>query len=101
MDNEPLAIGGFLPIEKVYSFNPVPTELNVEESKYILGVQANVWTEYMPTFKQVEYMAFPRISALAEIAWTNNNLKNFKEFKSRLSKQYKRFDAMNINYFKN
>jgi hexosaminidase len=99
-ENEPLGIGGFVPIEKVYSFNPIPSVLTADESKYIMGVQANIWTEYMPTFKQVEYMAFPRISALAEIAWTNIDNKDFIDFSTRLKKQYKRFDEMNINYFK-
>ncbi len=99
-DNEPLSIGGFLPLEKVYSFNPIPSELTKEEAKFIIGAQANVWTEYMPNPKQVEYMAFPRMSALAEVVWTNNENKNFNDFLSRLEIQYKRFDAMKINYYK-
>jgi len=99
-DNEPLSIGGFLPLEKVYSFNPIPSELTKEEAKFIIGAQANVWTEYMPNPKQVEYMAFPRMSALAEVVWTNNENKNFNDFLSRMGFQYKRFDAMKINYFK-
>lgn len=99
-NNEPLTIGGFIPLEKVYSFNPIPSELTNEEAKYIIGAQANVWTEYMPNPKQVEYMAFPRMSALAEVVWTNNENKNFNDFISRLEFQYKRFDAMKINYFK-
>ena len=56
--DEPTAIGGFLPLEKVYDFNPIPSELNEDEAKYILGAQGNIWTEYMPTEDQVEYMAF-------------------------------------------
>lgn len=99
VEEEPLAIGGYLPIEKVYSFNPVPLELTTEEAQYIIGVQANVWTEYMPSFKQVEYMAFPRMSALAEIAWTKDSNKNFIDFNNRMDKQNNRFDALKINYF--
>ena len=70
-DDEPLAIGGFLPLEKVYSFNPIPNELTEEESKYVLGAQGNVWTEYIPTSSKVEYMAFPRAIALSEVVWSN------------------------------
>lgn len=69
-ESEPLAIGGFSPIEKVYAYNPVPEELLSEERKHILGVQANLWTEYMETTDHVEYMAYPRVLALSEIAWT-------------------------------
>ena len=98
-DDEPLAIGGFLPLEKVYSFNPVPPELTAEEGKYIIGAQGNVWTEYIPTSDHVEYMAFPRLSALAEVVWTNESNKNFSNFKSRMIKHYKRLDAVGTNYF--
>ena len=97
-DSEPLAIGGFLPLEKVYSFNPVPPELTEEEGKYILGAQANVWTEYISTPKHVEYMAFPRLSALSEVVWTKHSNKDFNDFKSRMIKQYKRLDAIGTNY---
>ncbi|MBU1114925.1 MAG: family 20 glycosylhydrolase, partial [Bacteroidetes bacterium] len=98
-ENEPLSIGGFLPLEKVYSLNPVPTELTGDEAKYIIGAQANVWTEYMQTFEQVEYMVFPRISAIAEVVWTNIKNKDYNNFLERMKLQNKRFDAMNINYF--
>ena len=97
--NEPLAIGGFVPLEKVYSLNPVPVELTANEAKYIIGAQGNVWTEYMPTSEQVEYMVFPRISAMSEVVWTNVENKNFTDFQSRMKAQYKRFDSMKINYF--
>ena len=69
-ENEPLAIGGFLPLEKVYRFNPIPSELNKEEEKFVLGAQGNVWTEYMKTEDQVEYMIFPRILAMSEVVWS-------------------------------
>lgn len=68
-DSEPLAIGGYLPLEKVYEFNPIPKGLSKEEAKYILGGQANIWTEYIPTFEQVQYMAFPRALALIQGLW--------------------------------
>lgn len=97
-ENEPLAIGGFLPLEKVYSYEPVPEELNADESKYILGVQTNLWTEYVPTTKKAEYMLLPRLQAEAEVAWTKKELKDINDFKSRLNSDYKRLDKLNINY---
>ncbi len=97
-DGEPLAIGGFLPLEKVYNFNPIPEELTPEEAKYVLGTQGNVWTEYMKTTAHVEYMVFPRILALSEVAWTNPANKNFENFKSRLPFYLKRLDHFGINY---
>lgn len=72
---EPLAIGGFLPLEKVYSYSPIPSELNEEESKHVLGVQANLWTEYIPSNNKLEYFLFPRAFALAEVAWKKNENK--------------------------
>jgi hexosaminidase len=98
--NEPLAIGGFLPPEKVYSYDPVPASLNAEEKKYIMGVQANVWTEYIPTFSQVQYMIFPRMAALAEVAWDETANKNFDFFRQRLITHFNLLDSMKINYAK-
>lgn len=69
-NDEPLAIGGFTPLEKVYQFEPIPTELSPQEQHFILGAQANVWTEYIPTFDQVEYMVYPRALALSQVLWT-------------------------------
>ncbi|MBO6879870.1 family 20 glycosylhydrolase [Winogradskyella sp.] len=97
-EDEPLAIGGFLPLEKVYEFNPIPEELTEEESKYVLGAQGNVWTEYMPTKDQVEYMAFPRMLAMSEVVWSKPKNKNYEDFVSRLEKFHKRLDALDINY---
>lgn len=82
--DEPLAIGGFLPLEKVYDYHPVPEELSAEEANHILGVQGNVWTEYIPTPEKVEYMAFPRAIALAEVGWSGKEHKNFERFTQRL-----------------
>ncbi|MEP7170487.1 MAG: beta-N-acetylhexosaminidase, partial [Bacteroidota bacterium] len=85
--DEPLAIGGYTPIDKVYSYDPVPKELNMEEKNYILGGQGNVWTEYIPDFSQVEYMIFPRLCALAEVLWSPcNEKRNYTEFLQRLLK---------------
>ncbi|WP_243878521.1 beta-N-acetylhexosaminidase [Winogradskyella pelagia] len=97
-EDEPLAIGGFLSLKKVYSFNPIPEELNLEESEYILGAQGNVWTEYMPTESQVEYMAFPRMLAMSEVVWTNPKQKDYSGFTNRVERFYKRLEAMDINY---
>ena len=97
-ENEPLAIGGFLPLEKVYSFYPIPEELTSDESKYVLGAQGNVWTEYMPTETQVEYMVFPRILAMSEVVWSNPKLKNYENFILRVEHFNKRLNALNINY---
>jgi len=97
---QPLAIGGYLPLEKVYSYNPMPQELLPEEQKYILGVQGNVWTEYIPTSEHMEYMAFPRAFAIAETGWTPDRLKDFEDFLARLEVLKKRYDAIGINYFK-
>lgn len=97
-ENEPLAIGGFLPLEKVYSFNPIPKELTEEESQYVLGAQGNIWTEYMPDEKQVEYMAFPRMIALSEVVWSKPTQRDYKDFVSRLENYQKRLDTWDINY---
>jgi hexosaminidase len=99
-ESEPLAIGGFLPLEKVYQFNPIPEELTKEEEKKVLGAQGNVWTEYMTTPEQVEYMVFPRAIALAEVLWSAKENRNYKYFVSRLVQFNKRLDVMNVNYAK-
>ncbi|MFY0629351.1 MAG: family 20 glycosylhydrolase [Flavobacteriaceae bacterium] len=97
-ENEPVAIGGFLPLEKVYSFNPIPKELNEEESKYVLGAQGNVWTEYMKTSEKVEYMAFPRMVALSEVVWSSTESRDYENFKTRLIEYQKRLDVLKVNY---
>ncbi|MBK7338446.1 MAG: beta-N-acetylhexosaminidase [Saprospirales bacterium] len=83
--SEPVAIGGFTPLEKVYSFEPLPAELSPEEARHILGAQGNVWTEYIATPEQVEYMAFPRAFALAEVLWSPTEVRNYESFLDRLS----------------
>ncbi len=97
---EPLAIGGYLPIEKVYAYEPVPSGLSDADKKYILGVQGNLWTEYITTTEQVEYMAFPRLTALAEIGWSPRGAKNFEDFTDRLKVHFKRLDFLKVNYAK-
>ena len=97
-ENEPTAIGGYLPLEKVYAFNPIPVELTAAEAKYVLGAQGNIWTEYMPTSAQVEYMAFPRILAMSEVVWTNPENKDYENFVSRVENFNKRLDILDINY---
>lgn len=96
--DEPLAWGGYLPVEKVYSLNPTPKELEKDEAKHILGAQGNVWTEYIKTSNHLEYMVLPRMSALAEVVWTPNDKKNWEGFLSRLEVLAKRFDAMDYHY---
>lgn len=99
-DEDSLVIGGFLPLEKVYNYNPLPEELNNEEQKFILGAQANVWTEYISNPAKLEYMIFPRMTALSEVLWTPQRMKDFDDFKKRLPQQLKRYDLWNINYSK-
>ena len=97
-ENEPLAIGGFLPLEKVYHFNPIPEGLTDKEATYVLGAQGNVWTEYMQTEKQVEYMAYPRVVALSEVLWSSPEHKNYSDFINRLEQYQKRLDLLEVNY---
>ena len=97
---EPTAIGGLLPLEKVYSYEPVPAELSADEAKHILGAQANLWTEYIATTDYAEYMAYPRVCALAEVVWTAKEKKNWKDFAKRLKVHFLRLDAARVNYAK-
>jgi len=95
-NKEPLAIGGLTNLKKVYEFEPVPKELNQEQAKYIIGAQGNLWTEYMPTFAQVLYMAYPRALALAEVNWSQPNRKDWISFNKRLLYQKQVFKQENI-----
>ncbi|MEH7890697.1 family 20 glycosylhydrolase [Elizabethkingia meningoseptica] len=97
---QPEAIGGFLPLEKVYSYNPVPSELNKENEKHVLGAQANLWAEYIPTTNHVEYMVFPRALALAEVNWTPKENKNVDDFKKRLQFHYSILQKLQVNYYR-
>ena len=98
--NEPLAIGGFTDVEKVYSYDPTPKELSADEAKHILGAQANLWTEYITSTKQLEYMAFPRAVALSEVVWSPLEKKDWTNFKSRWTIESIRFSALNVNFAK-
>jgi len=97
---EPLAIGGYNPLDSVYNYNPTPKILTTQESEFIMGAQANVWTEYILNEKQVEYMAVPRLIALSEVLWTQPEFKNFNNFISRLKINRFILDKMNVNYAK-
>ena len=96
-DKEPLAIGGFLPLDKVYSYEPFDGLVPGSE-KHILGVQANLWTEYIPTPEQLEYMLLPRMCALSEIQWCAADKKDFARFDASLDHAFAIFDAMGLNY---
>ena len=94
------AIGGLLPLEKVYSYNPTFVADNPAQEKQILGTQAQLWTEYIGDMKKVEYMAFPRVAALAEVAWTPLAAKNYDDFSRRLAGVMKHYDGGHLNYAK-
>ncbi len=96
--SEPLAIGGLLPLEKVYQFNPIPEALTEEERKYILGGQANVWTEYIPDFEHVEYMVYPRALALIQSLWCKEK-PHYEDFLSNYLKYQEDFlDHLNVHF---
>jgi hexosaminidase len=95
-----VTIGGYLPIETVYSYEPVPKELNEEQAKYVLGAQGNVWTEYMANPAKVEYMIFPRLSALSEVLWSSKENKNWSTFQTKIETMKKRYTIWEANYFK-
>ncbi len=99
-NEDSVTIGGYNPIEKVYAYEPVSKELSEEEGKYILGAQANVWTEYMGNEKKVEYMIFPRMAALSEVLWSSKRSRNWENFTQRLPEQFKRYQKMGANYSK-
>ena len=96
--SEPLAIGGFIPLDSVYAYEPVPAELEPQFVKHVLGAQGQLWTEYMKDPKQVEYMAFPRASALAEVVWTPKARRNLADFSLRLKTHLLRLGILDVNY---
>jgi hexosaminidase len=95
---EPEAIGGFTTLKKVYDYEPTPAELTEKEARHILGAQGNLWTEYIPTPSQAEYMAIPRMIALAEVTWTQSNLKNWNDFQKRMPEHFIRLQKMQVNF---
>jgi len=96
--SEPQAFPDYLPLSSVYHYEPIPRNLQPEYAKHILGAQGQLWTEYMPTPEQVEYMAFPRAVALAEVLWTTRDRPDFEEFLSRLKIHQSRLDILKVNY---
>ncbi|MEW9606550.1 beta-N-acetylhexosaminidase [Bacteroides sp. L008] len=97
METSPLANGRICSLEWTYGYNPIPKELTKEEAGHIIGVQANVWTEYMKTPEQVEYMAYPRANAVAEIGWSSPEHKNWEDYLDRLQYQFKRWQFYGLN----
>lgn len=95
----PMGIGSFTKIDKTYSYNPMPEALAADKQHHILGVQANVWTEYMYSPELIEYYTYPRIVALSEVGWTNQNRKDYADFERRLENVRVRLDMHNINYY--
>lgn len=97
LDSEPLGIGGFVPVSKVYSLEPTG-HLNEEQAKHILGAQANLWTEYIKTFSHAQYMELPRLAAMCEVQWTQPDKKDFTDFTKRLPRMIAQYDALGYNY---
>lgn len=96
---QPEAIGGYTPVKRVYGYRPVPREATPGQARHILGIQGNVWSEYIPDSEHAEYMIFPRLLALAEVAWTPEDSLNWERFKPRLNRQVGWLHAMGINAF--
>ncbi len=99
-NEDSVVIGGYLPLDKVYNYEPFPNELSADEAGYIMGAQANVWTEYMKYPSKVEYMIFPRLTALSEVLWSPKEKKDWNSFQQRLRTQFKRYDLWNASYSK-
>jgi hexosaminidase len=99
-DEDSVTIGGYTPLEKVYSYEPVPAVLNAEQAKHILGAQANVWAEYIKYPSKVEYTIFPRITALSEVLWSPKDKRDWKNYEKKLPQIFARLDRQKINYSK-
>ena len=97
-NEDSVTIGGFLPLEKVYSYEPIPAQLSAAEAKHVLGAQGNVWTEYMTNTAKVEYMIFPRMSALAEVLWSPKEKRNWPDFERRIPLLMKRYELWGAHY---
>jgi len=97
-NEDSVTIGGFLPVQKVYSYEPQSKELDSVQKQKVLGAQANVWTEYMSNNRKLEYMLFPRLSAISEVLWSPASSRDWKSFGKRLPVQFKRYDLWKINY---
>jgi hexosaminidase len=99
-EGEPLAIGNMTTVEEVYGYEPVPSQLSVEEAKHVLGAQANVWTEYIPTSEHAEYMVYPRACAMAEVLWTPAEHRKYDNFLARMPEHANRLTEWDVNYAK-
>lgn len=99
-DMEPPGIGGYVPLSKVYNFEPMPEQLSAQAAKHILGAQGNLWTEYIPNIQHAEYMAFPRMAAMAEVLWSKKEVRTWEDFSRRIQLFMKRYDEAGINYSK-
>lgn len=97
---EPLGIGGYVPVEKVYSLEPISSELTPEQAKHIIGAQANLWTEYIPTFSHAQYMELPRLAAMSEVQWTEPSQKDYDYFTKRLPQLIAQYKNQGYNYAK-
>ena len=97
-ESEPKAIGGYLPLSLAYSYDPMPADLPRERAAHVLGAQAQIWTEYIPTPEHAEYMTFPRLCALSEAMWCEPEVKDFADFTARLSVHLERLDRMQVHY---
>jgi hexosaminidase len=95
-----VTIGGYLTLKMVYDYEPIPKQLSKEDEKYVIGAQANLWTEYISNSSKLEYMLFPRLTALSEVLWSSKENKNWGNFQKKLSTQFKRYDFWNWNYSK-
>lgn len=100
LNEDSVVIGGYTPIEKTYSYEPIPSQLNEEEAKYIMGAQANLWTEYIKYPSKVEYHLLPRLAALSEVVWTKKELKDWDDFEKRLQEQFKRYQFWETSFSK-
>ncbi|MPM82425.1 hypothetical protein SDC9_129486 [bioreactor metagenome] len=97
---EPLAIGGYIPLRKIYAYDPVPEKFSAEISRWILGAQGQIWSQYIKTPEHVEYMTFPRAAALAEGVWSPRDRKDYASFCSRMEPYMKRLEHLGVNYRK-
>ncbi|HET6768398.1 MAG TPA: beta-N-acetylhexosaminidase, partial [Chitinophagaceae bacterium] len=99
-NEDSIVFGGYLPLEKVYNYEPVPNSLDAQQANYVLGAQGNIWTEYMNNTSIVEYMLLPRLSALSEVLWTSKDKKSWSDFEKRLQLQFKRYNLWKVSYSK-
>jgi hexosaminidase len=95
-----VTIGGYLTLKMVYDYEPIPKQLSKDDEKYVIGAQANLWTEYIANPRKLEYMLFPRLTALSEVLWSSKENKNWGNFQNKLTTQFKRYDFWNWNYSK-